>query len=123
MIDVHEAVGYDAQLHGRRFILLECGAGALLFGSLGVVEFLVTAHATAPFLRAQSLFFVSLMVNCLTLLIIALRGARRMAVAGHADLDPRRMRRYTLALPLLILCPIVLPLVAVSQGSRGASRS
>lgn len=121
MIDNRAAVGDDVGLHGARFILLECGAGAIFFGGLGVVECVATAHAQAPFLRAQSLFFLSLMVNCLTLLIVARRLAhgRATTIVTRADLDPRRVRRYTRALPLLILCPLLLPFVVVSQKGRG----
>ena len=60
------------------------------------------------------------MVSCLTLLIVARRRAhgRSPATVTRADLDPRRVRRYTRALPLLILCPLLLPLVVVSQRAR-----
>ena len=121
MIDIRDAVDYDVRLHGARFIRLEYGAGAFFFGVLGVVEGVATAHARAPVLLLPSLFFLSLMVNCLTLLIVVRRlpHAQAAATDTQTDLDPRRVRRYTRVLPLLILCPLLLPLVVVAQKGRG----
>jgi hypothetical protein len=109
-INLFEAVKYDIRLHGSRFIILEfalVGFGAL---ALAVVELVHSIRGGLPLLGG--LYFLSFALNCLAVVLLALRVKRTGTGTVYGD---RRLHLYALQLIVMLLIPLAVLLAALAQ--------
>src|SRR5215471_14415121 len=95
-VNVYEAVRYDVQLHGARFIVLEFAAATLLAAALAIFE-LFRADASWSSVLA-GLWFAGFAVNSLAVVLLARRATR---LGTGARVRSRRLHLYALELVAL----------------------
>ena len=117
--NVRDGIQYDMHLHGSHFIALEfnLGAGLMALALLFSARYACQTPAWPWWLGPWLFVCAGIALNCLSIALIARR------IAGVKGARPERpdhpaLAYYNWVLPLLILVPFVLPLLAWRQRAQ-----
>ncbi len=119
-INIRKLAALDIVLHGARFILIEFALGVVFGAIIGVFNlFVFFRNPSHPLFMAIIGFFLSwVAVNYIPLLLYAISIVRGKSAEREVTLELEHKdyyaRKYTIQSLLLVL-PLVVPLLAISQ--------
>lgn len=121
IINIRKLVVLDIVFHGPKLILAEFAFGMILLGALGLAltyAGFVIGHFRVPWVALLGCYMLLLAINYVPLFVYALRivrgGSAREEVAFELTQKERYGRKYTVQ-SLLLLLPLVVPLLAITQ--------
>ncbi|HEX6777643.1 MAG TPA: hypothetical protein VF099_05540 [Ktedonobacterales bacterium] len=121
IINIRKLAALDIVFHGPKLILAEFAFGVFFTGALGLVltyAGFVTGHFRVPWVALLGCYLLALAINYLPLLLHAISIVRRRSaqeeVAFELAHKEHYARKYTVQ-SLLLLLPLVVPVLAISQ--------
>ena len=121
IINIRKLAALDIVFHGPKLILAEFAFGVFFTGALGLVltyAGFVTGHFRVPWVALLGCYLLALAINYLPLFIYTIKIVRgksaQAEVASELAQKERYARKYTVQ-SLLLLLPLVVPMLAISQ--------
>ena len=121
IITIRKLAALDIVFHGPKLILAEFAFGVFFTGALGLLltyAGFVTGHFRAPWVALLGCYMLVLAINYVPLFLYAIKIVRGKSaqeeVAFELGQKERYARKYTMQ-SLLLLLPLVVPVLAISQ--------